>query len=1165
MSRKTTLALSIIMAGAFLCTNANAIERKTGVKRTAPSKNIFGNASSQNDGFKMPYTIQDAPWVKARKEPAVITTEPSVTFGWLSAPGKSNWYYTQDLDITVDMSNGYPQIKYKGAEIKVYDDNHKLVGDIYAKVPEGIDVNMIEPHGIITNKLFDNDSKTYEIMVYLHQTGNKDNNYQGTDHTHIYRLDGTKIGEYIGSGDIFDTSKGYDIYQRFILIDLNSTVKSEDGTVKQMPKAEIYRPGTWGETGAQLEHTFTMDFDLLNYSDGPFINTFNIDGTPYYALAHYKQRYDEEGTSMDEDIVPTKNNAFIIETFDKKFNRVDSVSIPMVTPSNAYYRFAAFGRYSSKDFTKGYYSGDDKFNYIVTFYDYISSSDSYNFSFNVYDSDGKLINTICDNVVEDTWSQMTSIKGQSEQMMFLQTTPKGEQQVAMVDIPSCEKKTIIPARINNENIALPINRYPKGDSYQYVIKMAHADTDDNKNTIARLMWINPDLSFDRFTNFNLGPTSQMFSPYITNETMNPYIFNTDDELEYIFLSKEGRDGASEYELQNVYYVGKEDGTIIKRFEAEQGKSLTMAGIFAHTPINSSLYIMSTNNEDGTYQTQFYSLPFTSFEKGGDGTPENPYLISSAGDMMQINKKTNAHYKLANDIEMLYSGSRWSPIENFSGTINGDGHSINGLNIESDLYQSGLFSYANVGSEIKNMTIVNPTINITNANNYVGVIAGTATETKITNVHVVNADIKEPTGMATPAVGGLTGNATYFSEFRDCSFNGNIMAAGTSCVGGISGETKTSTNIISCATSGSYTADNTLGGVAGSTSRGCEVRNCHTSVTLTANNTVGGIVGDNEARGIIENCIAEGKITANQPTKWGGLHAGGIAGSLEGNYDWKNNKDTVIRHCIVNADIYIPAEEAKDATVHRVAGRTIADKEGSEDIEHGLDGNYALNTVTVGGKAIESDDETGLEGATKTASELNKSFLTSVNYNYGETSAAPWKEYGDLPILYFENTAKAIMLSNSNITVQPGATYDITATVYGTSADDIEVFTSDSEIAEVEITEIEDNKATLRISCKKDAPATVTVKAGNITAVCKVNETTGISNTVAENNDMKIRVTEGTIIAEGADKIAVYSINGTRHLLVSGDTVSTDSIRNGVYVIVATNANGNKTSCKVVIK
>lgn len=1154
------------MAGTFICTTANATERKTGIRKTIPSKNILGNTSLLTDGFKTPNTAKNAPWIKARKEAAApVTTEPSVSFGWLEAPGKTNWYYTEDLDVTVDMSQGYPKLIYKGATIKIYDDSHKLVGNFYAKVPEGMDVNSIEPYGTITNKLFDNDNKTYEIMVYMHQVGNRENNYQGTDHTYIYRLDGTKLNEYIGTGEIFDASQGYNTYQRFILTDFDNTVTGEDGTIRQMPKADIYKPGSWGETGAQLEHTFTMDFDLMNYSDGPFINTFNIEGTPYYVLAHYKQRYDEEGTGMTEDIVPTKDNAFIIETFDKKFNRVDSVSVPMVTPPNAYYRFAAFGRYSFADLTKGYYSGDDKFNYIVTFYDYITSSDSYNFSFNVYDSDGKLINTICDDVMEDSWSQMASIKGQSEQMMFLQVTPKGEEQVVMVDVPSCEKKTIIPARVNNENIALPINRYPKGDSYQYVIKTAHADTDEDKNTIARLMWINPDLSFDRFTKFNLGPTSQMFSPYITNETMNPYIINTDDELEYVFMSKEGREGASQYELQNVYYIGKEDGTIVKRFEAEAGKSLTMAGFYAHNPISSSFFIVSSDNEEGTSQMIFHSLPFTSFEKGGDGTPENPYLISSAGDMIQMNKKPNAHYKLASDIDMLYAGSHWTPIGNFAGTLNGDGHSIYGLNIESDQYCSGIFSYANVGSEIKNLTIVSPTLNITNANNYAGIIAGNATDTKITNVHVVNADIKEPTGTTTPTVGGLTGNATSFSEFKDCSFNGNITAAGTSYVGGISGETKTSTNIISCAASGNYTADNTLGGIAGSTSRGCEVRNCHASVTLTANNTVGGIVGDNESRGIIENCIAEGKITANQATKWGGLHAGGIAGSVEGNYDWENNKDTVVRHCIVNTDIYIPAEEADDETVHRIIGRNIANKEGSNAIERGLDGNYAMNTVTVGGKTVESEDANSLEGATKTIGDLNKDFLTSIKYKYGETSAEPWKEHTDLPVLYFENTAKAIMLSNSNITIQQGMTFDITATVYGTSADDIEAYSSDSEIAEVEIIEIEGNKATLRITCKKAAPATVTVAAGNITAICNVNQTTGITETTTENSGMSIRLTEGAIIAEGANNIAVYSVNGARHMLVSGNTVSTSAIGKGIYVVVATNAKGNKTSCKVVIK
>lgn len=63
--------------------------------------------------------------------------------------------------------------------------------------------------------------------------------------------------------------------------------------------------------------------------------------------------------------------------------------------------------------------------------------------------------------------------------------------------------------------------------------------------------------------------------------------------------------------------------------------------------------------------------------GGDGTPENPYLIEDAFDLDAVRNNLRAHYQLINDIDLNISpfneGEGWEPINKTSiGTLDGSG-------------------------------------------------------------------------------------------------------------------------------------------------------------------------------------------------------------------------------------------------------------------------------------------------------------------------------------------------------------------------------------------------------------------------------------------------------------------------------------------------------------
>ena len=89
-------------------------------------------------------------------------------------------------------------------------------------------------------------------------------------------------------------------------------------------------------------------------------------------------------------------------------------------------------------------------------------------------------------------------------------------------------------------------------------------------------------------------------------------------------------------------------------------------------------------------------------------PEDKISISSKEDLLnfaqKVNEKNteyvNAYVELTTDIVLE---DKWTPIEGFKGQLNGKGHTISGLKIETKQIRQGLFSYVD-GARIGCLTI-----------------------------------------------------------------------------------------------------------------------------------------------------------------------------------------------------------------------------------------------------------------------------------------------------------------------------------------------------------------------------------------------------------------------------------------------------------------------------
>lgn len=119
---------------------------------------------------------------------------------------------------------------------------------------------------------------------------------------------------------------------------------------------------------------------------------------------------------------------------------------------------------------------------------------------------------------------------------------------------------------------------------------------------------------------------------------------------------------------------------------------------------------------------------------------------------------------------------WRPIGEtyaFSGVFDGDGHTIRGMyintNVDDDLYPDrGLFGELN--GTVKNVDMEDAYVEVSGKSSYTGIVAGAAFKAVIENCDV-SGNITGYDG----DYGGIVGNAGV-STVKDCEFSGKINAA-----------------------------------------------------------------------------------------------------------------------------------------------------------------------------------------------------------------------------------------------------------------------------------------------------------------------------------------------------------------------------------------------------
>lgn len=280
--------------------------------------------------------------------------------------------------------------------------------------------------------------------------------------------------------------------------------------------------------------------------------------------------------------------------------------------------------------------------------------------------------------------------------------------------------------------------------------------------------------------------------------------------------------------------------------------------------------------------------------------DKPILIGNCAQLAYLAEQVNAgesysgkFFKLADDLNL--AGKEWAEIGRsnndpsrvtpFSGTFDGDGHEIMGLNSGTNRKYLGLFGYIK-NATVKNLKISSAVIKSTHeGDKYAAILCAIAEESKIENCSV-SGEVE----IAGEYAGGIVAELKNSSSMKNCTAEVKVISSlhvGGLCAsletGNISGCTVLAGSTMGVSNPSDYPH---VGGLVGIiSSGGAKIENCSTYATVSGLGNVGGAFGHVDADGghEISGCNVYGNVSVmvapDHITAYKGI--GGLVGYLYG--------------------------------------------------------------------------------------------------------------------------------------------------------------------------------------------------------------------------------------------------------------------------------------------
>ena len=324
------------------------------------------------------------------------------------------------------------------------------------------------------------------------------------------------------------------------------------------------------------------------------------------------------------------------------------------------------------------------------------------------------------------------------------------------------------------------------------------------------------------------------------------------------------------EQGNALYYGR----VAEPNSAEGEVSLTIPDALA-----AGTYTLNVFSEqyNGDYQTD-YASAFEAVTLTVSATPEQingVYQIKTANNLFWFAALVNgtltddtaqnaaACAVLTTNIDL--TGEAWTPIGSesnpYTGTFDGQNHTISGMTIENAESYSGLFG--KVTGTVRDFTVTGSITGDETVSRVGGAVGSLGTASAGGTVSGVTSGVNITVSAGNDHIGGVVGSMPENSSptVENCVYTGDInitVAAGS--VAGVVGYIRTGT-IQNCANQGGISintgGNGSVGGILGYCNNGkIYIRNCYNSGSIAAEGTanVGAIVGQNKStQATVSNC------------------------------------------------------------------------------------------------------------------------------------------------------------------------------------------------------------------------------------------------------------------------------------------------------------------------
>ncbi len=389
--------------------------------------------------------------------------------------------------------------------------------------------------------------------------------------------------------------------------------------------------------------------------------------------------------------------------------------------------------------------------------------------------------------------------------------------------------------------------------------------------------------------------------------------------------------------------------------------LTLAmvvGMLTLLPMTASAYSASETTPPVGSQYPTSVKPYTEYtdeEKvdetlDGDGTADNPYLISNAAEFIYV-RETLLHteagaaacYKMTADIafntstygtsDSHYMTPAPGSQKTFTGTFDGNGHTIYNLYSYKVANRIALFYEIGVGGVVKNMTLDG--VRFVSTNSSTGSAAAIACSWysdkdtmmgTISNICVKNASLEAH------YIGGISVTADDGSVIENCQVEG-LTATKAIRVGGIVYRADGGCLIENCTVGGTLgnTTDTfsaggiiSLPGYSSGSGKKITIRSCTNNATIYAKTAAAGVIGlaQNQEQpsgsGLKNNAFAISDCVNNGDITSAGAYAGGMISQV-----YKTVENKSLTRCVNNGAV-------KSTSSASFAGGMIARIQGNED-------------------------------------------------------------------------------------------------------------------------------------------------------------------------------------------------------------------------------------------